>query len=111
MRVKLILYACTGPVVGSLLGGWLVLLSWRWPMRLMTIIIGINTFCVIAFMRETFGPVLEREWLARRLQDVDAEKDESDGIVSSAVPQTSFRELFIRTFTVCSPRRAATWTR
>ncbi|GAA5966722.1 hypothetical protein JCM8115_002789 [Rhodotorula mucilaginosa] len=88
-----------GPVVGSLLGGWLVLISWRWPMRLMTIIIGINTVCVIAFMRETFGPVLEREWLAQRLQDEDGEKGEPEAIVSSAVPQITFHELVIRTFT------------
>lgn len=91
------------------MGGWLVLISWRWPMRLMTIIIGINTFCVIAFMRETFGPVLEREWLARRLQDEDGEKDVPEAIVSSAVPQIGFRELVIRTFTVCTPRLATTW--
>lgn len=76
----------------------------------MTIIIGINTLCVIAFMRETFGPVLEREWLARRLQDEDGEKDAPEAIVSSAVPQIGFRELVIRTFTVRPPRLAATWT-
>ena len=75
----------------------------------MTIIIGINTVCVIAFMRETFGPVLEREWLAQRLQDEDGEKGEPEAIVSSAVPQITFHELVIRTFTVCTPRLAATW--
>ncbi|GAA5869987.1 hypothetical protein JCM3774_004330 [Rhodotorula dairenensis] len=89
-----------GPVIGSLLGGWLVLLSWRWPMRLMTIIIGINTFCVIFFMRETFSPVLERKWLARRFeQEPLGEKDEPEAIVASAAPQLTFRELVIRTFT------------
>jgi hypothetical protein len=35
-------------------------------------------------MRETFGPVLEREWLAQRLQDEDGEKGEPEAIVSSA---------------------------
>lgn len=70
-------------------------------MRLMTIVIGINTFCVIFFMRETFGPVLERKWLARRLQEEQlGEEDEPEAIVASAAPQLTFRELVIRTFTV-----------
>ncbi|GAA5991332.1 hypothetical protein JCM10908_003262 [Rhodotorula pacifica] len=88
-----------GPVIGSLLGGWLILLSWRWPMRLMTIIIGINTLCVIVFMRETYGPVLERQWLAQRLAQETGEKDEAEAIAASTAPPIDFRELAIRTFT------------
>lgn len=89
-----------GPVIGSLLGEWLVLLSWRWPMRLMTILIGINTCCVILFMRETYGPVLERKWLARRLAAETNEKRKAEAIAASAAPPPSFREIAIRTFTV-----------
>lgn len=55
-----------GPVLGSILGNWLVLLDFRWPFRLMTILIGLNTLAVLFLMRETYAPVLERAYLARR---------------------------------------------
>ncbi|BGP21196.1 MFS polyamine transporter [Rhodotorula toruloides] len=55
-----------GPVLGSILGNWLVLLDFRWPFRLMTILIGLNTLAVLFLMRETYAPVLERAFLARR---------------------------------------------
>ncbi|GAA5991335.1 hypothetical protein JCM10908_003263 [Rhodotorula pacifica] len=88
-----------GPVIGSLLGEWLVLISWRWSMRLMTSIIGLNTCCVILFMRETYAPVLERKWLARRLAAETSEKGEAEAIAASAAPQPDFREIAVRTFT------------
>lgn len=70
-------------------------------MRLMTILIGINTCCVILFMRETYSPVLERKWLTRRIAAETSEKgEEADAIVASVAPQPSFRELAVRTFTV-----------
>lgn len=70
-------------------------------MRVMTILIGINTCCVILFMRETYSPVLERKWLARRLAADRSEKgEEADAIVASVAPQPSFREIAVRTFTV-----------
>ena len=75
-------------------------------MRLMTILIGVNTCCVILFMRETYSPVLERKWLARRLAMETSEKGEADAIVASAAPQPSFREIAVRTFTV----RPIVWT-
>lgn len=76
-------------------------------MRLMTILIGINTCCVILFMRETYSPVLERKWLARMLAAETSEKGgEADAIVASVAPQTSFRELAVRTFSVSLARLA-----
>lgn len=70
-------------------------------MRLLTILIGINTCCVILFMRETYSPFLERKWLVRRLAAEPSEKDdEADAIVAAAAPQPSFREIAVRTFTV-----------
>lgn len=76
-------------------------------MRLMTILIGVNTCCVVLFMRETYSPVLERKWLAQRLAMETSEKgEEADAIVASVAPQTSFRELAVRTFTVSLARLA-----
>lgn len=92
--------AAAGPVLGSLFGEWLILLNWRWPLRLMTILVGINTCCVILFMRETYAPVLERKWLAERLASETGEKGEADAVAASAAPRPEFRELIVRTFTV-----------
>lgn len=79
-----------GPVLGSILGNWLVLLDFRWPFRLMTILIGLNTLAVLFLMRETYAPVLERAFLARRSGRGKADK-----------PSRSLaKAVIIRTFSV-----------
>lgn len=49
-----------GPTGGTILGYYLVLGGWRWTLRFMTILIGINTLTIILFMDETYASVLER---------------------------------------------------
>ena len=46
----------SGPVLGSLIGNYLVLAGWQWTFRFMTILVGINTVAVIMFMDETYAP-------------------------------------------------------
>ncbi|BGP52525.1 hypothetical protein JCM8202v2_000079 [Rhodotorula sphaerocarpa] len=91
-----------GPVIGSMLGNWLVLLSWRWPLRIMTILIGINTGCVMLCMRETYAPVLERRWLARRTEaaadEVGSEEKPAITAAAATVPKPEIRDLLKRTF-------------
>lgn len=105
-----------GPVIGSMLGNWLVLLSWRWPLRIMTILIGINTGCVMLCMRETYAPVLERRWLARRTEaaadEVGSEEKPAITAAAATVPEPEIRDLLKRTFSVWSfSARAARRTR
>ncbi|GAA6043845.1 hypothetical protein JCM8097_007233 [Rhodosporidiobolus ruineniae] len=79
-----------GPVIGSLLGSYLNLLhhvpgtpssqSWRWPLRVMTIIVGLNTLALWLGMRETYESVVGRGWRRERRR-VRREKEgrERDG--------------------------------
>lgn len=46
----------SGPVLGSIIGNYLVLAGWQWTFRFMTILVGINTVAVIVFMDETYAP-------------------------------------------------------
>lgn len=45
-----------GPVLGSIIGNYIVLAGWRWCFRLLTILVGINTLAMILFMDETYEP-------------------------------------------------------
>lgn len=83
-----------GPVLGSIIGNYLVLAGWRWTFRLMTILVGLNTLGVIFFMDETYAPVVQKRF-------------EEEGLVKE---KENWREMFnfskeakdviIRTFTV-----------
>ena len=49
----------SGPAVGPIIGGFMTeSLSWRWTFWLMLILSSINTTLCIAFLRETYAPVL-----------------------------------------------------
>lgn len=54
-----------GPVLGSIIGNYLVLINWRWCFRLMTILVGLNTLVTIFGMEETYEPVLKKLYEAR----------------------------------------------
>lgn len=76
-----------GPVIGSLVGNYLVLLDWRWPFRVMTILIGLNTLAVVLCMEETYSSVLERNFQTE--------------LGGASGPSTGYaKEVFVRTFTV-----------
>ncbi|GJN91974.1 hypothetical protein Rhopal_005002-T1 [Rhodotorula paludigena] len=75
-----------GPVIGSLVGNYLVLLDWRWPFRVMTILIGLNTLAIVLCMEETYSSVLERKFQAE--------------LGGASGPSTGYaKEVFVRTFT------------
>ncbi|BGP12181.1 hypothetical protein JCM10213_009335 [Rhodosporidiobolus nylandii] len=93
-----------GPVLGSLLGNYLVLPSlgtWRWPFRLMTILAGLNTILVILVMRETHAPTVERAWSAKREaeKDGDGKLEMEEKKVRAQMPARSQAgEVIVRTF-------------
>ncbi|GAA5909400.1 hypothetical protein JCM6882_000972 [Rhodosporidiobolus microsporus] len=95
-----------GPVLGSIIGHYLVLPelhTWRWPFRLLTILTGLNTLAIVFLMRETYGPVCERAWRAKR----EAEREGKGGVekegrkeLAKAKPSKGqAREVIKRTFT------------
>ncbi|GAA6009549.1 hypothetical protein JCM10207_003822 [Rhodosporidiobolus poonsookiae] len=76
-----------GPVIGSLAGSYLNLLhhvagtpasqSWRWPLRIMTVIVGLNTLILWVCMRETYEPVVRRRWKKERGKTLGKEETAS----------------------------------
>ncbi|QIW96975.1 hypothetical protein AMS68_002493 [Peltaster fructicola] len=62
----------TGPVLGPLIGGWIVespYLGWRWCEWITLIGSGLVTILVILFQPETFSPIL-LTWKARHLRAI-----------------------------------------
>lgn len=49
-----------GPVLGSIIGNYLVLVDWRWCFRLMSVLVGMNTLGTIFGMDETYAAVLKK---------------------------------------------------
>ena len=47
-----------GPVVGSMVGGWLSLVHWRWSFATLAIISALNGVAILLFMSETYAPAL-----------------------------------------------------
>lgn len=45
-----------GPVLGSMLGAWILYAGWRWIFWVLTIAIAINTVGITFGMRETYSP-------------------------------------------------------
>jgi MFS family permease len=45
-----------GPVLGSMIGGWLYLSGWRWVFGLLTFISMINAVCIQFFLQESYAP-------------------------------------------------------
>lgn len=87
-----------GPVLGSILGNYLVLVDWRWCFRLMTILVGLNTFAVIFGMDETYEPVLKKLYEARGgAPDAASRIARAKAIFKK---NSEAKEVVIRTFTV-----------
>nr|XP_019050254.1 hypothetical protein I302_00680 [Kwoniella bestiolae CBS 10118]OCF29184.1 hypothetical protein I302_00680 [Kwoniella bestiolae CBS 10118] len=49
-----------GPILGNMLGYWLLFFGWRWAYYFMTILSTLNTILLIAVMRETYAPVIQK---------------------------------------------------
>lgn len=56
-----------GPVLGSIIGNYIVLIGWRWCFRIMTILVGLNTLSIMTFMNETYSPCVSFEPLQSNL--------------------------------------------
>ncbi|OCF30330.1 hypothetical protein I316_08034 [Kwoniella heveanensis BCC8398] len=49
-----------GPVIGNMVGYWLLFFGWRWAYYFMTIVVTLNTILMITVMRETYAPVIQK---------------------------------------------------
>jgi DHA1 family multidrug resistance protein-like MFS transporter len=45
-----------GPVLGSMLGYWILYGGWRWTFWTITFLAAINLILIITLMRETYAP-------------------------------------------------------
>ncbi|WVQ64792.1 uncharacterized protein L199_002961 [Kwoniella botswanensis] len=50
----------SGPILGNMLGYWLLYFGWRWAYYFMTILSTLNTILLILVMRETYAPVIQK---------------------------------------------------
>jgi MFS family permease len=83
--------AIAGPMIGPLISGFTVLLSWRWVFWVALIVVGAG-FPFILLLPETYLPVLEKERLINPQM--------SGGASGSAKAQFSARRIFIRPFSM-----------
>jgi MFS family permease len=83
--------AIAGPMIGPLISGFTVLLSWRWVFWVALIVVGAG-FPFILLLPETYLPVLEKERLINPQM--------SGGASRSAKAQFSARRIFIRPFSM-----------
>ncbi|KAF5371182.1 hypothetical protein D9758_004213 [Tetrapyrgos nigripes] len=89
-----------GPVLGPLVGGFVAesSLSWEWIFWIMFIFAGVSSLVMIAFLPETYGPVILQK-KARRLRkadpvankDVIAEHEKQDWSFKSTLHRTLYR--------------------
>ncbi|WVR03905.1 hypothetical protein IAU60_000904 [Kwoniella sp. DSM 27419] len=56
-----------GPVLGNMVGYWLLPLGWRWAYYFWTIIATLNTVFMIIVMRETYAPIIKKIMLYHQL--------------------------------------------
>lgn len=85
-----------GPTGGSILASYLVLLGWRWTLRVLTILVGFNTLAIVLFMDETYASVLEKLHRERGDQEVTY----MTRLMAMFRPNPQARDVVIRTFTV-----------
>lgn len=50
-----------GPVLGSMLGYWILFGGWRWELWFMVIASGLNFALLLCFSQETYAPVIQRK--------------------------------------------------
>ncbi|WWC60184.1 uncharacterized protein I303_102749 [Kwoniella dejecticola CBS 10117] len=50
----------SGPILGNMLGYWLLYFGWRWAYYFMTIVATLNTILLLVVMRETYAPVIQK---------------------------------------------------
>lgn len=50
-----------GPVLGSMLGFWILFGGWRWPLWFIVISSGLNFILLSMFSQETYAPVIQRK--------------------------------------------------
>ncbi|WVQ78742.1 hypothetical protein IAT38_000829 [Cryptococcus sp. DSM 104549] len=50
-----------GPVLGNMLGYWLLFLYWRWTYYIWTMVAAVNFVAMCLVMRETYAPVLQKK--------------------------------------------------
>ncbi|GAA6007997.1 hypothetical protein JCM10207_006991 [Rhodosporidiobolus poonsookiae] len=95
-----------GPVIGSMLGNYLLLIPsssdpWRWPFRVLTILVGLNLLAIVFFVRESYAPVCERKWRAEReaKRKGEGELEKEERKVKAEMPKTGqTKEVIVRTF-------------
>ncbi|WVF67123.1 hypothetical protein IAT40_001868 [Kwoniella sp. CBS 6097] len=54
-----------GPVIGNMIGYWLLFFGWRWAYYFMTIVATLNTILMVTVMRETYAPVIKKIMIYR----------------------------------------------
>ncbi|KAL1938779.1 hypothetical protein VTO73DRAFT_11382 [Trametes versicolor] len=89
-----------GPVLGPIAGGFITssFLGWRWVFWIMMIFAGTCTIAAIAFLPETYAPVL-LQWKAQKLRKADpqanagvyAEHEKSDWSAKGIFHRTLYR--------------------
>ncbi|CED83715.1 Synaptic vesicle transporter SVOP and related transporters (major facilitator superfamily) [Phaffia rhodozyma] len=108
-----------GPVMGSMFGGWLSLVGYRWIFGTLTIMTTLNCVAIVLFMEETYATTVKFKLEHRRktLQAKSAvgssssstvcEEDlnrkiafkEKHAWIASLVSQANYRLVFLRAFT------------
>ncbi|KIR32641.1 hypothetical protein I304_05432 [Cryptococcus deuterogattii CBS 10090] len=50
----------SGPIIGNMVGYWLLFGGWRWAYYFMTIVAFLNFILMVLFLRETYAPAIQK---------------------------------------------------
>ncbi|WWC87768.1 uncharacterized protein L201_002660 [Kwoniella dendrophila CBS 6074] len=72
-----------GPILGNMIGIWLLGLGWRWAYYFMTILCTLNTVLLFAVMKETYAPVIKKILV---YQSIHNSPESTIGTISESKP-------------------------